>query len=92
MLVLLLGASFAAADSGILLPRDKNQPDPKVLSLEEMEITVVIDNGDARVYLRQIFANHTGRYRGRGIHVRSAQPRDSKRLRRMGWAHAAFRR
>ena len=28
------------------------------LSLEEMEITIRIDNGDARVFVRQIFANH----------------------------------
>ena len=58
-LVLLCVVSVAFADSGILLPRDKSQPDPNVLSLEEMEITVVIDNGDARVYIRQVFANHT---------------------------------
>jgi Ca-activated chloride channel family protein len=53
-------AGTALADSGILIPRGKNQPDPKVLSLEEMEITVTIDNGVARVYIKQIFSNHTG--------------------------------
>src|SRR5579862_1660696 len=47
-------------DAGILIPRDKQQPDPSILSLEEMEITIRIDNGDARVFVRQIFANHTG--------------------------------
>src|ERR1019366_4672416 len=41
-------------------PRDKQQPNPAILSLEEMEITVRIDNGDARVFVRQVFANHTG--------------------------------
>src|SRR5215469_13520338 len=51
---------LAVADAGILLPRDKQQPDPTVLSLEEMEIDVRIDNGDARVFVRQIFSNHTG--------------------------------
>src|SRR5215472_14355946 len=51
---------LAAADAGILLPRDKQQPDPRMLSLEEMEIDVRIDNGDARVFVRQIFSNHTG--------------------------------
>src|SRR5215469_16875978 len=50
---------LAVADAGILLPRDKQQPDPAVLSLEEMEIDVRIDNGDARVFVRQIFSNHT---------------------------------
>jgi len=48
-----------SADGGVLIPRDKAQPDPKVLSLEEMEITIRIDNGDARIFVRQIFANHT---------------------------------
>jgi Ca-activated chloride channel family protein len=47
------------ADGGVLIPRDKAQPDPKILSLEEMEVTVRIDNGDARIFVRQIFANHT---------------------------------
>jgi len=47
------------ADGGVLIPRDKAQPDPNVLSLEEMEITIRIDNGDARIFVRQIFANHT---------------------------------
>lgn len=47
-------------DSGILIPGDKSAPDPSILSLAEMEISVTIDNSDARVYIRQIFANHTG--------------------------------
>jgi Ca-activated chloride channel homolog len=55
----LLAPAFLLADAGILIPRDKAQPDPAILSLEEMEITVRIDNGDARVFVRQIFANHT---------------------------------
>jgi Ca-activated chloride channel homolog len=46
-------------DAGVLIPRDKQQPNPAILSLEEMEITVRIDNGDARVFVRQVFANHT---------------------------------
>jgi Ca-activated chloride channel homolog len=59
-LVSLIVAPLALGDAGILLPRDKQQPDPNILSLEEMEINVRIDNGDARVFVRQIFANHTG--------------------------------
>jgi Ca-activated chloride channel family protein len=46
-------------DAGVLLPRNKQQPDPSILSLAEMEITIRIDNGDARVFIRQVFANHT---------------------------------
>src|SRR6266849_4193046 len=56
---LLFTPCLLLADGGVLIPRDKAQPDPKVLSLEEMEITIRIDNGDARIFVRQIFANHT---------------------------------
>jgi len=63
LLILLLSLmipSMLFADAGVLIPRDKQQPDPAILSLEEMEVTIRIDNGDARVFIRQIFANHTG--------------------------------
>ena len=56
----LLTPTLMLADAGVLIPRDKQQPDPAVLSLEEMEITIRIDNGDARVFVRQVFVNHTG--------------------------------
>ena len=59
LFVLFCLAGTVLADSGILIPRGKNQPDPKILSLDEMEITVTIDNGVARVYIKQIFGNHT---------------------------------
>src|SRR6266852_6209215 len=48
--LLLLTPCLLLADGGVLIPRDKAQPDPKVLSLEEMEITVRIDNGEARIF------------------------------------------
>ncbi len=54
-----LAPRVALADGGVLIPRDKAQPDAKILSLEEMEITIRIDNGDAQVFVRQIFSNHT---------------------------------
>jgi Ca-activated chloride channel family protein len=53
--------SLTWGDAGVLIPRDKAQPDPAILSLEEMEITIRIDNSDARIFVKQIFANHTGR-------------------------------
>jgi len=59
VLIALLTSAHLFGDAGVLIPRDKQQPNPKILSLEEMEITVVIDNGDARVFVRQVFANHT---------------------------------
>ena len=60
LLLLLVAPALLLGDGGVLIPRDKAQPDPAILSLEEMEITIRIDNGDARVYVRQIFVNHTG--------------------------------
>ncbi len=60
VLLIAFGMSGAAmADAGVLIPRDKSQPDPAILSLDEMEIRVNIDNGVARVSVRQIFGNHT---------------------------------
>jgi Ca-activated chloride channel family protein len=59
LLLLLAAPGIVLGDGGVLIPRDKAQPDPAILSLEEMEITIRIDNGDARVYVRQVFANHT---------------------------------
>jgi Ca-activated chloride channel family protein len=60
-LLLLAAPAILLGDAGVLIPRDKAQPDPTILSLQEMEITIRIDNGDARVYLRQVFDNHTPR-------------------------------
>jgi len=52
-------AATARADAGVLIPRDATTPNPAVLSLEEMHVDVLIDNGDARVRIIQIFSNHT---------------------------------
>jgi Ca-activated chloride channel family protein len=50
---------IAGADAGVLIPRDKEAPDAAVLSLVEMKVDIAIDNGDARIRITQIFANHT---------------------------------
>src|SRR5205823_13897224 len=60
LVVLFALMSITWGDAGVLIPRDKAQPDPMILSLEEMEITIRIDNSDARIFVKQIFANHTG--------------------------------
>jgi Ca-activated chloride channel homolog len=60
LLANLTPSQTASADTGVLIPRDKTQPDPSVLSLAEMQVDIRIDNGDARVWVRQIFLNHTG--------------------------------
>ncbi|MBI3682376.1 MAG: VWA domain-containing protein [Acidobacteria bacterium] len=56
--VLLPWALFA--DAGIIIPSNKPEPDPAILSLGEMEIDILIDNQVARVRVKQIFQNHTG--------------------------------
>lgn len=61
VVVVLCTMGVALADAGILIPRDKSQPDPAILSLDETDISVTIDNGVARVCVRQIFGNHTAR-------------------------------
>jgi Ca-activated chloride channel family protein len=50
---------LAWGDAGVLVPSTAKQPDPKVLTLDEMSISIVIDNGNAKVKVQQIFANHT---------------------------------
>jgi Ca-activated chloride channel family protein len=50
----------ASADTGVLIPGDRQQPDPGLFSLDEMVLQILIDNGVARVQMRQIFANHSG--------------------------------
>src|SRR3954465_5151057 len=61
ILVFVLGdSSLLRGDAGVLIPSGHTQPDPSILSLEEMEITIHIDNGEARVFVREIFANHVG--------------------------------
>jgi Ca-activated chloride channel family protein len=55
----LLAACVVRADSGVLIPLDKQAPDPAILSLTEMDVEIHIDNGDARVWIRQVFTNHT---------------------------------
>ena len=47
-------------DVGVLIPSGKSAPDPAILSLDQMAIDIRIDNGDARVSIRQIFASHLG--------------------------------
>ncbi len=63
----LAGVAFAAAASvvqaqaGLLVPTSSGVPDEKILSLREMRIDVGMARGYARVNVRQVFENHTGR-------------------------------
>jgi len=49
----------ASGDAGVLVPVGRDQPDPKIFSLDEMTIDIHIENGDARVSVVQIFGSHT---------------------------------
>jgi Ca-activated chloride channel family protein len=51
----------AGGQAGVLIPRDRQSPDPSILSLDEMRVQIEIDNGDAHVHIVQIFASHTGK-------------------------------
>ena len=59
-LILLMAAGLAFGDAGVLVPAGHDQPDPAIFSLNEMTVEIRIDNGIARVEVRQIFANHSG--------------------------------
>ncbi|MGO9230768.1 MAG: VIT domain-containing protein [Bryobacteraceae bacterium] len=56
---LMTACALARGDAGVLIANGHDRPDSTVLPLAEMQIDVRIDNGDARVGIRQIFANHT---------------------------------
>ncbi len=60
-LLILAISPLVLGDTGVLIPSTLRQPDAKVLSLDEMSIDVVIDNGYAKVNIRQIFGNHTAK-------------------------------
>ncbi len=57
---LLLAAAFARGDGGILVPTNLAQPNPNALTMAEMAIDITIDDGDARVLVRQVYASHVG--------------------------------
>lgn len=58
LVVALLAPIPLAGDVGVLVPSGQTTPDPKILSLDQMTVHIRIDNGDARVSIRQIFASH----------------------------------
>jgi Ca-activated chloride channel family protein len=59
VLMLTVPMAAARADSGVLIPLNKQEPDASILSLGEMQVEIHVDNGDARVLVRQVFVNHT---------------------------------
>ena len=77
----------ALADTGVLIPGDRQQPDPAVFSLNEMALEIRIDNGIARVRVRQIFGNHSADHSGGRLPIRAARQGDGFRFRRLGRCH-----
>jgi len=60
VLAMTVGAArLASADAGVLVPTGQQQPNAAIFSLDEMTIEIRVDNGDARVTIRQIFGSHT---------------------------------
>jgi Ca-activated chloride channel family protein len=45
-------------DAGVLVPSGSRGPDPAILSLDDLLVDVDVDNGDARVAMRQVFGSH----------------------------------
>jgi Ca-activated chloride channel homolog len=59
VVALLLPYRHSSAQSGVLIPSTSNKPDPNTLSLQVMNVDVLIDNQHARVKVMQIFDNHS---------------------------------
>src|SRR5436309_3870907 len=61
LLVLVLSLPFhpSRAQSGALIPSTKEKPDSSILSLQVMNVDVLIDNQHATVRVLQIYDNHT---------------------------------
>src|SRR5262245_46890635 len=59
LLSLVTVSRLISAQSGVLIPSTSSKPDSKTLSLNVMNVDVLIDNQHARVKVFQIFDNHT---------------------------------
>ncbi len=59
LLSLVTVSRLISAQSGVLIPSGSSKPDSKTLSLNVMNVDVLIDNQHARVKVLQIFDNHT---------------------------------
>ena len=61
VLVMLIAIGRSALpQAGLLVPSSVGEPDESVLSLREMRVDAVVEQGYARVNVRQVFENHTG--------------------------------
>jgi Ca-activated chloride channel homolog len=62
-MVTLLAAASATGwgETGVIIPSDRQAPDPDELSIESFKIAVKIDNGHVLVHLDEVFHNKTNR-------------------------------
>src|SRR5262245_57970213 len=58
VLLFVSAAALLYGEAGVIIPGDRKEPDPRVLSLDEMAIDITVDNGVARVWVRQIYGSH----------------------------------
>lgn len=49
------------ADTGVIIPSDRESPDPAELSIESLKLRIEIDSGHATVHWDEVFHNKTGR-------------------------------
>ncbi len=54
-------ACASYGDTGLIIPSDRQAPDPAELSIESLKIRILIDNGHALVHLDEVFRNKTER-------------------------------
>jgi Ca-activated chloride channel family protein len=59
LLPLCFSYRHSSAQSGVLIPSTHGKPDPNTLSLQVMNVDVLIDNQHARVKVMQIFDSHS---------------------------------
>ncbi len=50
--------SLCLADTGVIVPAGTTGPDSSILSIESLDVHIVIDNGHASVSLKEVFRNH----------------------------------
>jgi Ca-activated chloride channel family protein len=55
----LVCSGFLRAGTGVIVPTGKNAPDESILSIESLDLHIVIDNGHAVVSLKEVFRNKT---------------------------------
>ncbi len=59
LLAFLIAARAMRGDSGVIIPSDRQAPDPAELAIESLKVHIKIDNGHATVDWDEVFRNKT---------------------------------